>query len=250
MQRFKIKYVIWISIVSFSIIVSFQHNLKELMLPHQLLTAPLFQHCMTKSTHFHLLTPSPFISSGQIANPLFLISPPTIRGGEYQDKHCVVISNIFVILGPYVFTLKNSTRLVTPLACVFSPPLEHGFYSRCCALFAHGEYIFSIQLEFSTVIVSAQFYFNMASDSEGSELNFVVSDEDSEEVYFEEYSNCIFGSWKNSANIRGIAASGRMHVLIDRLEEYDEIGSTWNKLSDQFTFQHLEEKSHGLFYTE
>ena len=41
MQRFKIEYVIWISIVSFSIIVSFQHNLKELMLPHQLLTAPL-----------------------------------------------------------------------------------------------------------------------------------------------------------------------------------------------------------------
>ena len=84
MQRLKIEYVIWISILSFSIIVSFQHNLKELMLPHQLLTAPLFQHCMTKSTHFHLLTPSPFISSGKIANPLFLISPPTIRGRRVQ----------------------------------------------------------------------------------------------------------------------------------------------------------------------
>ena len=35
---------------------------------------------MTKSTHFHLLTPSLFISSGKFANPLFLISPPTIRG--------------------------------------------------------------------------------------------------------------------------------------------------------------------------
>ena len=30
MQRFKIEYVIWISIVSFSIIVSFQHNLKKI----------------------------------------------------------------------------------------------------------------------------------------------------------------------------------------------------------------------------
>ena len=55
------------------------------MIPHQLLTAPLFQHCMTKSTHFHLLTPSPFISSGKIANPLFLISPPTIRGRRVKN---------------------------------------------------------------------------------------------------------------------------------------------------------------------
>ena len=86
MQRFKIEYVIWINIVYFSIIVSFQLNLKELMLPYQLLKAPLFEHCMTKSTHFHLLTPSPFISSGKIANPLFLISPPTIRGRRVQDN--------------------------------------------------------------------------------------------------------------------------------------------------------------------
>ena len=64
------------------------------MLPHQLLTAPLFQHCMTKSTHFHLLTPSPFISSGKFANPLFLISPPTIRGRRVrEDTKCYTYPN-------------------------------------------------------------------------------------------------------------------------------------------------------------
>ena len=56
------------------------------MLPYQLLTIPLFKHYMTKSTHFHLLTPSPFISSGKIANPLFLISPSTIRGRRVQYR--------------------------------------------------------------------------------------------------------------------------------------------------------------------
>ena len=103
MQRFKIEYVIGISIVPLSIIVSIQHNLKELMLPHQLLTAPLLKHCMTKFTHFHLLTPSPFISSGKIANPLFLISPPTIRGRR--------VSNLIYYKTKY----KNSSNLILSL---------------------------------------------------------------------------------------------------------------------------------------
>ena len=91
MQRFKIEYVIWISIISFSIIVSFQHNFKKNNVIPQPLTTPLFKHCMTKSTHFHLLTPFPFISSGKIANPLFLISPPTIRGRRVQGRAWMAI---------------------------------------------------------------------------------------------------------------------------------------------------------------
>ena len=115
MQRFKIEYVIWISIVSFSIVVSFQHNLKELMLPHQLLTAPLFQHCMTKSTHFHLLTPSPFISSGKFANPLFLISPPTIRG---RRVHSYAFS-LFLVLSVLLPTWDD--RCASPISIGFLP---------------------------------------------------------------------------------------------------------------------------------
>ena len=47
---------------------------------------------MTKSTHFHLLTPSPFIYSGKIANPLFLISPLLLGDGEYARQVKVTIA--------------------------------------------------------------------------------------------------------------------------------------------------------------
>ena len=80
MQRFKIEYAIWISIVSFGIIVSFQHNLKELMLPHQLFTAPLISALHDK------IHPFPFINTLSIyffwencQPPLFNKPPSTIR---------------------------------------------------------------------------------------------------------------------------------------------------------------------------
>ena len=80
MPRFKIEYVIWISIVSFSIIISFQHNLKELMLPHQLLTAPLISALHDKVHPFPFINTLPIYFFWENCQPPLFNKPPTIRG--------------------------------------------------------------------------------------------------------------------------------------------------------------------------
>ena len=76
MQRFKIEYVIWISIASFSIIVSFQHNLKELMLPHQLLTAPFISALHVKIHPFRFINTLPIYFFWENYQPPLFNEPP------------------------------------------------------------------------------------------------------------------------------------------------------------------------------
>ena len=66
----------------------------------------------------------------------------------------------------------------------------------------------------------------MASDSEGSEVDFVVNDDDFEEN-FEEYAKKNLGELKELCKNRGIAATGRKQELIDRLHE---TGPIWNEI--------------------
>ena len=69
----------------------------------------------------------------------------------------------------------------------------------------------------------------MASNSKGSELNFVVNDEDFEEMYFEEYAKMNLGEFKELCKDGGIATTGRKQELINHLDqESDKIGPTWN----------------------
>ena len=99
------------------------------MLPPQPLTTPLFKHCMTKSTHFHLLTPSPFISSGKIANPLFLISPPTFRGRRVN-----VINHVsYDIIPFFVDNFTGATVLVNSEYCLHNRP-NSSEYFQCWIL--------------------------------------------------------------------------------------------------------------------
>ena len=83
---------------------------------------------MTKFTHFHLLTPSPFIPSGKIANLLFLISPPTIRG-QRVESNIICAERLHYLYN--VILSSDSLKLVNCNYRLYQPKQDFELYYRC-----------------------------------------------------------------------------------------------------------------------